>query len=440
MNKIFKRIAAAVSALFIGAVLTGCSEYVMTAEDLAVQKQIEGYWVADYDTGYNYFDDDGKLFSMIVMEFTDDFHYLMHQCMVQQGYALTYPPVAYSFEELKFKAVSNGVTSYAAVEFSDDGQKMYWITDEKTDTYLRIDKEEAEELGIPEYDPKSWEESETVSGSDGSDSSESQSGSEGSESVSETSESGSETDKNGASAAAMALIPAEPDPLDFLDIDYELDPSVEFGSANYTETPVVIAETEDGEIVLYGIYIYGKLPIVFIEHDGVVDRYEQDWHTPRSIMPQVMHEDIDGDGEKELAVSYYVSSGTGRSVDELVIYEKGADGHFTGYTFAGPADILNEMLTAECDPENTSVIFNFDGESYTHNFGEDFVYIEEILSKQEEASFRFGDIVSYEFDGGRIRLNAGAGLLTMFYAADVTADVVYRDGGFSFDNIAFDAD
>lgn len=218
MNKFFKRIAAAVSALFIGAALTGCSEYVMTEEDLAIQKKIEGYWVADYDTGYNYFDDDGKLFSMIVMEFTDDFHYLMHQCMVQQGYALTYPPVAYSFEELKFKAVSNGVTSYAAVEFSDDGQKMYWITDEKTDTYLRIDKEEAEELGIPEYDPKSWEESETVSGSDGSDSSESQLGSEGSESVSETSESGSETDKNGASAevAAMALIPAEPDPFDNL--------------------------------------------------------------------------------------------------------------------------------------------------------------------------------------------------------------------------------
>ena len=51
LKKIFALIAAAAMLIC----LSGCSDYVMTEEDLAVQKSIEGYWVADSSTGYNEF-------------------------------------------------------------------------------------------------------------------------------------------------------------------------------------------------------------------------------------------------------------------------------------------------------------------------------------------------------------------------------------------------
>lgn len=198
MNRIIKKITAVIAAAVMALSLAGCSEYVMTEEDLAVQKSLEGYWVADNSTGQNVFDEQGNLVSLFAAEFTSDYHYLTHTCLFTTDYTVSFPPVEYSIEEEMFKVVTEGVASYAKIEFSDDGQTMYWITDDKTETYFRIDAATAEELGIPKYDLKSWEESETVSGSDGSDGSgsvsESQSGSEGSESVSETSESADSTE------------------------------------------------------------------------------------------------------------------------------------------------------------------------------------------------------------------------------------------------------
>lgn len=147
-------------AFFAAAALTvcmaGCSDYVMTEEDLAIQKSLVGYWAADVSTGYNEFSENGELTAMTAVEFTDDFHYLMHVCLIEQGYALTYPPVSYSFEDKKFKVVNEGVASFAQVSVSDDGQIMYWHTNEKTDTYRRLDAETAAGLGIPEYSAESW--------------------------------------------------------------------------------------------------------------------------------------------------------------------------------------------------------------------------------------------------------------------------------------------
>ena len=152
----FKKFFAVFSAVMLTFCLAGCSEYVMTEEDLAIYKSIQGYWAADVSTGYNEFDEDGNLTAMIVVEFTDDFNYLMHICYLDQGYALAYPPVKYSFEDKKFKVMTDGVASFAQVSVSDDGQIMYWHTDEKTDTYRRLDKETAASLGIPEYSAESW--------------------------------------------------------------------------------------------------------------------------------------------------------------------------------------------------------------------------------------------------------------------------------------------
>ncbi len=181
MNKILKKLTAAAVALVTAVSMTGCSDYVMTEKDLAKQKSIEGFWAADDSTGYNSYNENGDLTIMIVIEFTDDFHYLMHQCMLSDGYALSYEPVTYSFEDEKFKVMVDDVPSYAAVDVSEDGQTMYWRTDEKTDIYLRMTEEKAREFGIPEYDLESWKVTETESGSDSSDTSGSESGADSSE-------------------------------------------------------------------------------------------------------------------------------------------------------------------------------------------------------------------------------------------------------------------
>lgn len=192
----FKKITAAAVALIITVCIAGCSGgYVMTEEDLALQKKIEGYWVADTSTGYNQFDENGNLAVMIVIEFTDSYQYLMHQCFINEGYALSREPIAYSFEEEKFKVMVDGVATYAGVNFSEDGQTMYWITDEKTDTYLKISAEEAYEFGIPEYDPQMWTETESVSGDSNTESvQESVSGDSDTESVQESVSGSSDTE------------------------------------------------------------------------------------------------------------------------------------------------------------------------------------------------------------------------------------------------------
>lgn len=151
-----RKILTAVLAAAMLICTAGCSDYVMTAEDLEKQKSIEGYWAADDSTGYNSYDENGNIIGMIVVEFTEDFKYMLHNCYLEEGYVMTYDPVEYSFEDEKFKVMVDGVASYAKVSVSEDGKTMRWITDDKTDLYQRVTDEAAAALGIPEYDPERW--------------------------------------------------------------------------------------------------------------------------------------------------------------------------------------------------------------------------------------------------------------------------------------------
>lgn len=165
VKKIF---AAAVSAAML-ICMAGCSgNYVMTEEDIAVQKSIEGCWLADDSTGYNEYDGNGNFLSLTAVEFTSDYKYLIHVCMPgddkASGYVMTYDPVAYSFEDKMFRVDIDGIASYARVSVSEDGQTLYWITDEQTDRYKKLTKEQTAEMGIPEYNPASYEETEAESG------------------------------------------------------------------------------------------------------------------------------------------------------------------------------------------------------------------------------------------------------------------------------------
>lgn len=152
-----KKILAALSAAVIAVSMAGCS-YEMTEEDLELQKSMIGFWAADNSTGYNEFDENGNLTLMVAVQFTEDYKYLVYHCLLDQGQVLTYMPISYTIEDEKFKVDQNGVASYAGVSISADGRTMSWITDEKTDKYIRFTAEEADNIGIPEYYPGKYEE------------------------------------------------------------------------------------------------------------------------------------------------------------------------------------------------------------------------------------------------------------------------------------------
>lgn len=425
-----KKILASVLAAVMLICLAGCSDYVMTAEDLEKQKSIEGCWAADDSTGYNRYDESGNIIQMLVVEFTDDFKYMIHTCNLQEGYVMTYDPIEYSFEDEKFKVVVDGAASYARVSVNEDGSTMRWITDDKTDLYQRVSEEAAAALGIPEYDPERWNTEATY---------ESESGD-----VSESSEEAAGSEK---AEAANAMSPAVPDPeeKDYHLPDYKLDPSVKFDisgkNSDLTKNPVVIAETEDGEIVLYGIYIDGETPFVFIEkdgsimHNGIANIYEQAWLTPRNVLPQIMYSDIDSDGEKELAVSYYVGSGTGISVEELVIYEMREGGYFSSGPDFDAADMLNSEISSDFDNIAHTVTFTLQasGESVTFDTAEAYPNGIERVG--------WGSSIGYEFDGNEIILTAhpSANRLSYECMPKITAKVIYKDGaGFGLEDITID--
>lgn len=168
-----KKIFAAIFAAVLLICTAGCSgEYVMTEDDLALQRSAEGFWLADDSTGYNEYDEYGNFATLTVVEFTNDFKYLLHYCMpgddAADGYVATGSPIDYTIEKKYFKVEIEGEASYAKVSFSEDGQTMYWGTDEATDIFHKLSDEDIAKYGIPAYDPARW--TETESGTDNTES------------------------------------------------------------------------------------------------------------------------------------------------------------------------------------------------------------------------------------------------------------------------------
>ncbi|MCM1328602.1 MAG: YgdI/YgdR family lipoprotein [Ruminococcus sp.] len=152
-----KKILTAVLAAVMLMCAAGCSkEYVMTEEDLALQAALEGVWGADYSTGYNEYDEDGNILVLTIVEFTYDFKHMLHLYSVENGYFITYDPEDYTIENQYFKVEIDGTPNYAQISVSDDGQTLLWITEDRTDKYLRLTEEQIDGIGIPEYDPEYW--------------------------------------------------------------------------------------------------------------------------------------------------------------------------------------------------------------------------------------------------------------------------------------------
>lgn len=396
------KLAAVLSAVLM---LTACSKEAAvdyTEAENALQASLVGYWTDDMELFEKTVAEENSAVS--VLEFTDNYSYLWHECDFEGWQIKTYEPTEYSFEELMIKIDNNGEEAFAKLELSSDGETLYWITDEHTYDYTRVSEDVIKKIGVPKQ----------------------------------------ETEKPAEGTAAVADDVAENEGTTKTEIQlngntspsgYVLDPTYKFDESDtemeFTNHAVLITETEGAQ--LYGVYPDGKEPLIIIENDGVIDEFEQNWLTPRSMLPNAEWMDIDNDGDDELAVDYYIGSGTGFSVSELVVYEKGGDGHFTAYRLDAES-LIDEYVNYYIDSENDWLDFAA--------YGTDEIYSASTAKAYPDGidEISFGNMIGFEFDGNRVKLSASPSTSWMMYECmpKITADVTFDGEEFDLENIDFE--
>ena len=201
-----------------------------------------------------------------------------------------------------------------------------------------------------------------------------------------------------------------------------------------TDSPhiAVLAEDREADAVLYGLPLYadssGETALIRWG-DSLA---EFDWALfpgPSMTLPQIKGLDA-GLGVKTLAVICQVGTGTGVSIAELHILEKGPDGTLTAYTF--PESLWQEEVpklfdTAEIDGRTFAILghelveFNYERE------GPD-------LDLKKTSSGSIADFSTEDWGGLRFR---GAFCLSPpdsaapCYVAETSAEILYQDGVFT---------
>lgn len=135
----------------------------------------------------------------------------------------------------------------------------------------------------------------------------------------------------------------------------------------------LLTELPDGETRIYGACPYEKPNEIIIEHDGIGDEFEQMWWTrygdPLPNEPSnsgFTLLDIDGDGEKEIVMKIYASSGTFHCVYVLLVY-KIEDGHYISYDFES-GKFADDYIKTDIDTDAKTVAVSAKGSD------KDFVY------------------------------------------------------------------
>jgi len=389
-----KTAALVLSVIMTALMLTACSKEEQvdyTDAENALQASLVGYWTDDMALFEKTVAEENAAVS--VLEFTEDYKYLWHECDFAEWQIKTYEPTEYSFEELMLKIDNNGEEAFAKLEMSSDGNTLYWITDEHTYDYTRVSAEAVEKIGVPKQKAEN-----PVQNADGE----------------------TETD--------IPLYGSTSPSGYVLDPNYKFD--VEGTDMDFTDHAVMIAEVDSTRI--YGVYPDETEPLIFIEQGNVIDEFEQNWMTPRRVLPATEWMDIDNDGEDELVVDYYIGSGTGISISELVVYERGGDGHFTAHSLDAE-NLIDEYVNYFIDSEHDWLDFAAYGtdEIYSTSTAKDYPDgIDEI---------GFGTDISYEFNGGRVKLYTTPSTFPNRYECmpKIVADVIFDGEKFDLENIDF---
>lgn len=383
------KIAALLAATLV---LTACSKEETvdyTEAENALQASLVGYWTDDLEQLEQAVAEEKSAVS--VLEFTDNYSYLWHECNYDNWQIITYEPTKYSFEELNFKIDNYGEKAYAKLETSADGNTLYWITDDNTYDYTRVPQELIDKIGIESG--KAYE-------TEGTD----KPVKDGPDYVLEgnTSPSG-----------------------------YVLDPMMEYvADIDYENHAVLIAET--GGTRIYGVCPEGKEQLVITEGNGLIQEFKQDWMTPRAIMPKAEYIDADGDGEDELVAAYYVGSGSGISIEELVVYKADEDGILTAHKLDA-AELIDEYINYQIDNDNLWLDFAaYDtSEIYSTSIKKDYPDGIESIS--------FGNTVSYKLEDGKIEIHTKPDAKGLRYECmpEIVARVVFDGKDFELEYIDF---
>lgn len=135
----------------------------------------------------------------------------------------------------------------------------------------------------------------------------------------------------------------------------------------------LLTELPDGETRIYGACPNEEPSEIIIEHDGIGDEFEQIWWTRYGdVLPDESSNsgftllDIDGDGENEVVMKVYASSGTFHCVYELFVY-KIEDGHYISYDFES-GKFADDYIKTDIDSDAKTVTVSVKGSD------KDFVY------------------------------------------------------------------
>ena len=198
----------------------------------------------------------------------------------------------------------------------------------------------------------------------------------------------------------------------------------------------LLAEIPEADAAFYAVEGKDFSPALIRWGDALA---EFDWRyaTPRNIAPRMWCFDFDEDGLDELVVDCYYGSGTGVSLSDLHVVEKDAEGNLTAYTF--PLEALAVALESDMGIVTA-------GETTCAYLGTELVDITTALGDLQPrytgSGLALGETVGFEKTEAGMACRMGAVVdaekLHHWYAADITADVFYKDGEFILDGLHLD--
>ena len=198
----------------------------------------------------------------------------------------------------------------------------------------------------------------------------------------------------------------------------------------------LLAEIPEADAAFYAVEGKDFSPALIRWGDSLA---EFDWRyaTPRNIAPRMWCFDFDEDGLDELVVDCYYGSGTGVSLSDLHVVEKDAEGNLTAYTF--PLEALAVALESDMGIVTA-------GETVCAYLGTELVDITAALGDLQPrytgSGLALGETVGFEKTEAGMACRMGAVVdaekLHHWYAADITADVFYKDGEFILDGLHLD--
>ncbi len=182
-----------------------------------------------------------------------------------------------------------------------------------------------------------------------------------------------------------------------------------------------------------------------LKYSGISKAFDWIWTTPRFVLPRMQAFDYDKNGEKELAVSLNIGSGTGIGIDELHIV-KAKDNDLIDYKFI-PEDYIKQIS------DNVSYkVINNNGKMLVNllankvNTSIDITdYAKEISAALSDIEFTYGNIIEFNpKEDGKIEMKAGLGIATEkhpdpFYLAELQANITFANDKFMLSDIKITA-